>query len=308
MNNEFDYIPISQVRVDSRKRSPKGLDRLMPSISEIGLLNPITVTAIEFEQEGSLRRFYRLAAGLSRLEACKLLGWEYIPAFIRKFDNVDLEIAEIDENLVRSELTVLERGEQYLRRKELYETKHPETKHGANLKSVENQEASESRAARTSSFVEDTAKKTGAAPRTVTEDVQIAAKLDPWVKKMIRNTDLADHKKELVRLARIGEAETQTRVAEIVVRGEASSVAHALNLVTGKSATRKRRVRTVTVPLHAEKAASILAGKFAGAHLDALIYCLQRERDQARGRSDAPAPEPTARVVQFGQRQPQQSA
>ncbi len=43
---------------------------------------------------------------------------------------IDAQLAEIDENLVRHELNALEHSEQTLKRKELYEAKHPQTKAG----------------------------------------------------------------------------------------------------------------------------------------------------------------------------------
>ena len=65
-------------------------------------------------------------AGYHRLEACRELGWTSIPAVIVEFDDLHAEIAEIDENLVRNELTALERSEQFRRRKDVYEAIHPE--------------------------------------------------------------------------------------------------------------------------------------------------------------------------------------
>ena len=95
-------------------------------------------------------------------------------------DNVDARIAEIDENFVRLELTVLERSEQ------LYEARHPETRHG-----VAGGKASGAtrRADRTnansapvpSSFSRDTAAKTGRSERSVQEDTRIAERVTPAV-------------------------------------------------------------------------------------------------------------------------------
>lgn len=57
----------------------------------------------------------RLIAGYHRLEACKRLGMDKIQANVRKVDEVHAELAEIDENLIRNELTALERCEQLAR-------------------------------------------------------------------------------------------------------------------------------------------------------------------------------------------------
>ena len=88
------------------------------------MLNPVAIT----EQR-------TLIAGRNRLEACRKLGWREIPVIIFSLSDVDRQIAEIDENLIRNELTVLERSEQLVRRKALYECKHPETKAGGDRKS-----------------------------------------------------------------------------------------------------------------------------------------------------------------------------
>jgi hypothetical protein len=43
-----------------------------------------------------------------RDQSGKALGWHEVPAVIVSYDDIDAELAEIDEDLVRSELTVLE--------------------------------------------------------------------------------------------------------------------------------------------------------------------------------------------------------
>ena len=61
-----------------------------------------------------------LVAGARRLAACKQLGWTEIPATVVELYDIDLELAEIDENLIRMELTALDRAEQLERRKWIF--------------------------------------------------------------------------------------------------------------------------------------------------------------------------------------------
>jgi predicted HTH domain antitoxin len=69
------------------------------------------------------------------------------------------ELIEIDENLIRNEAMVMERGELLKRRKEIYEVKYPETRQGvAGAKSRWNANEDYSFV---STFTEDTATKTG---------------------------------------------------------------------------------------------------------------------------------------------------
>src|SRR5205807_649917 len=112
-------IPVAEIKVPRDRRDPGDVAELADSIRELGLLQPITVTPD-----------YRLVAGGRRLRAFKALRLPEIPAVVRRLDEITAELAEIDENLVRLELTHLERGEQLARRKALYLTLHPETGQG----------------------------------------------------------------------------------------------------------------------------------------------------------------------------------
>jgi len=112
MKVEISKILISETR---RAVDPESVSRLADSIKDIGLLNPITVTS------GN-----RLIAGAHRLEACRMLGWLEIDINVVDLDNLQAELAEIDENLIRNELHFIKRGEQLSRRKDIYEVLHPE--------------------------------------------------------------------------------------------------------------------------------------------------------------------------------------
>lgn len=193
-------IPIHAVTVpDYRLRSlrPNLVAELARSIEQVGLLNPICVT------ERGL-----LVAGRHRLEACRSLGWEEIPHTVVDLDDLTIRLAEVDENLIRADLTALERGEHMVERKRVYELLHPEAPSGRG--------GDRGGANETVSFASDTAAKTGASERTVQLDVQVGS-LPPEVRDAIRDTPVADRKMDLVGLARMGpeeQAETITALRD----------------------------------------------------------------------------------------------
>ena len=90
-------------------RKPAGdVTRLARSINEIGLLNPITVQATQIYEPGGARNGYSLIAGLHRLEACLSLGHETIRAHVVAFgEDLQTDLAEIDEDLIRNELPLI---------------------------------------------------------------------------------------------------------------------------------------------------------------------------------------------------------
>lgn len=181
---------ILNIVVSAGRRPLRDLTELAASINDVGLLNPITVTPD-----------YRLVAGYHRLEACRSLGWTDIPVNIIELSAEDLEIAEIDENIVRHEFTVLDRAEQLKRRKEIYEAKHPETKqHVAGGYGKAKDASADSAVA---SFAKDTAKKTGRSTRVVHEEVQIARNITPYLKSVLRGTDLENDRTALIRISRM---------------------------------------------------------------------------------------------------------
>ena len=169
-------IKISEIKINPGRRDTqqRNVEELARSIAAVGLMNPITVT-----QDNTL------IAGLHRLEAVKLLGWTEIECTVSDADGLQAELAEIDENFVRAGLSHRELGDLLLRRKELYEAIHPETRQGQrNGQTAKNDKLTVLAA---KPFSEDTADKLGISKRTVERLVQTAANLTPEAKKTIRD-------------------------------------------------------------------------------------------------------------------------
>jgi ParB/RepB/Spo0J family partition protein len=161
-------IALSSISISNRVRAlrPEAVDAMAGSMRDRGLLSPITVRPLE---EGK----YPLITGHHRYEAARKLGWENIPAIIRKgLDAVEAELCEIDENLIRADLTPAEQAAHHRRRKELYELKHPETKRAATLKRGQEKAPSRQNGETENRYSKDTAEKTGASERTVQRHVE----------------------------------------------------------------------------------------------------------------------------------------
>jgi N6-adenosine-specific RNA methylase IME4 len=154
-----------------------------------------------------------LTVGRHRLEAERQRGHAFIRAEIRDLDEDEARLAEIDENLVRADLSPAERALHFRERKRLYEQAHPETKHGAvgrGGKSSQNEK----------SFVEDTAAKTGKGRSTIARDVARANNIGDLLPDVI-GTSL-DRGDELDALAKLSEPEQQA-LARRAANGETVS-------------------------------------------------------------------------------------
>lgn len=101
-----ETVPIKSIVVPAerlRKVNPTAVELLADNIKERGLIYPLVVR----RETGN--KSYRLIAGEHRLEAAKSLGWSEIAAIVRIADDTRMaqledEIEEIDENVVREEM------------------------------------------------------------------------------------------------------------------------------------------------------------------------------------------------------------
>ena len=92
---EITNVPVGDIKIRFRLRDPSDekVVEIAESISQIGLLNPIT-----------LDTKHHLIAGFHRLLAFKSLKRDTIPAVIKDVDDKYGDLCEIDENLKRAEL------------------------------------------------------------------------------------------------------------------------------------------------------------------------------------------------------------
>jgi ParB/RepB/Spo0J family partition protein len=200
-------LSVHQITVGNRQLdiNEDNVLALMDSITKVGrLIQPIVVTCHGTGAYG--RGAYQLKAGAHRLEACKRLGWEQIDVLVTDFAGRQGMLAEIDENLVRRDLSDAERAKLTAERKRIYELEHPETKKGAvNQHTVANRQNGEKHPDR---FTKDTAKNTGRSERSVQRDAARGEALGPDVLDKIKGTNL-DKGTELDALAKLPKEEQQ---------------------------------------------------------------------------------------------------
>jgi hypothetical protein len=129
----------------------------------------------------------------------------------------DAEMHEIDENLIRADLTPAEQAAHLARRKALYEQKHPETKHGVNQFTEErNRQIGET----VDRYTKDAAKKTGASERSIQRHVARGERISNIADTV--GTAL-DQGSELDALARL----PHDRQAELIARAKAGEAVSA---------------------------------------------------------------------------------
>lgn len=196
-------ISPDEVKVKGGRRSlnEDKVKWMAQSIEEIGLLNPIT---IDLE--------YNLIAGAHRLEAVKRLGRDTIECNQVDLKGLQAELAEIDENLVRHNLNHIDEADQLLRRKEIYEELHPETRQG--MRNGQTSKTETVSVLETKSFAADTAAKTGITERAVRGKIQIAKNLTPEVKAVVKESGISE--KNAIKLARIKDEDKQKEAAQML--------------------------------------------------------------------------------------------
>lgn len=98
-------IDLIDARSDQPRKNFENIDELAESIKEYGLLNPIVVS----KNNGK----YEIIAGERRYRASIQAGLKKIDAIVRDFDQKDIDILSLVENIQREDLSALEEAEAY---------------------------------------------------------------------------------------------------------------------------------------------------------------------------------------------------
>ncbi|HTM72238.1 MAG TPA: MT-A70 family methyltransferase, partial [Pseudolabrys sp.] len=215
----LDAITISSHRMRNLRSDVVG--QLAESIGRQGLLQPVLLRPF--------RNRYQLIAGRHRLEAVRTIGHTSISAVILSGLDADrAALAEIDENLVRAELSPAERALHVARRKQLYEREHPETKHGGKREKASRQSGDLKR------FTKDAAAKIGRSERTIQREIA-RTKIVDLVDVVGTSLDEAD---ELDKLAALPKPVQRDLIAR-AKSGERVTAKHVLKKISRENRERE---------------------------------------------------------------------
>lgn len=202
--SRFLNIAIADIRIGDRLRKVDAdwVDAIALSMEKIGQQQPILVS-----RQGDK---FKLVAGAHRLAAAKKLNWEKIDAIIVEGTNLELRLHEIDENLLRRELSEMDRAAFLLERKTVWEQLHPETargKAGAAARWMQGTSLS---------FASDAAEKLQLSVRSIRRAIA-RMRIDASVRDEIAGTYIADNGSILDALARLTPPE-QRKVVKLMLR------------------------------------------------------------------------------------------
>ena len=223
MNKQVLSLPLDLIEVGERLRAIDAdyVALIAASMAERGQDTPVTVT------EADANGRHRLIAGGHRMAAARAAGLPRIDAIVSDANEQQAKLLEIDENLMRRELSQLDRAVFLVERQRVWEELHPETAHGKAKKS-KGLEKTTSLSSFAESFTAATAAKLGVDVRTIQRAVA-RAKIDPHVRAQLAAHPVADSGAELDKIA-AQPVLMQAKIAVALTRADnpARSVAAAL--------------------------------------------------------------------------------
>ena len=224
---EIKSIPIADIAVTDRIRpiDENQAAVLAASIKAVGLITPITVRLTPNAKIGK----YTLVAGAHRLRACIINEATEIDAIIVKGDQTASKFIEVTENLIRNDLSVIDRAAHVQVLRDLYENEHGEIKAGRPNNSANIAPLFEG------GFTQYVSDRLGISKRSYAYLNQIAQTLNPSLRERLRGTPIADNQAALLKFSKMEQAEQQ-RIALTIEKTDAD-IKQAVKAVEGKLAT-----------------------------------------------------------------------
>ena len=243
--NAYHTIRIASIQVpEGRLRAvdPDWAACLGAMFKETGQRTPVDVVA-----DG---KRYLLVTGAHRLAAARIAKWKEIDARVLEPKPgqapAELRLYEILDNLAHRSFTALERCEAFHDLKQIYETRHPDTKHGGDRKSqaARNKEKNQDPIF---GFCSSAAESTGFARSTVALAIQIFQGLTPQSRERLRGSVFAEKQSDLKTLSAL-EPDQQSRVLDLILGEPPRTLADALVIAEGRRpvSESERLFRTVS--------------------------------------------------------------
>ncbi len=234
MEWQIEMTRVADISVGKRLRKveEEKVSDLVGSIAAIGLLHPIVV-----RRHPKHPKRFQLVVGASRLAAVKRLGLKKVKATVVNCDDLGAKLMEVDENLIRKELTELERAEHHKLRKDILEERGEARTRGGDRRSNEQN-------AHLKSYADQAGGKLGIHPATVRRHVHRAEKIDEDVKNEIKGTRF-DTGVELDALADMSHDEQRKAVHMIFETGKAHSFRQVIQRDRRRATERLRDIDVV---------------------------------------------------------------
>jgi len=223
-------IPVEKITVSRSHRTPMHgkVAAMAESLRKSKqLLQPIMVRKSKTSDDK-----YDLVFGAHRLAAAKAVPWKTIPAIITTMGDLECKLAEIDENIERANLSVIEESSALAERQRIYTelalkpTLTTSPQQGTPCVDLADATPHTS-GTMVSDFVADTAATTGLSERTVERRLAAGKTLSTTAVDILKDTPTGDSQAQVTALAALPKSE-QVEVAKLIKAGEADSVKEAI--------------------------------------------------------------------------------
>lgn len=255
-------IPLKLIRepADGRPIDPAHVANLAVSMSEIGQENAISVRLLKDSERGEDGCIYMRTRGGHRRAAAELLGWKTIGAKVRNERAEIAAMAEVDENLLRRDLTPLERAQAFAERLDAWAALHPERvkleagaprpKKPGRPKNSDKLSAFLNGRPPLMGFSAETASQAGLSPRTIERALAVYRAIPAGQQARLHGTWIASNDAALRQLAGIADPAEQAAAIDVLLAGQTRNVAAARAIAAG--ADPEAAVKTPTRQIAAE--------------------------------------------------------
>lgn len=235
-------LPVDQIvwRTDRRPLTPAKVESLRVSMRENGFVGAIMVrqvrTADGRSQTEGVYGHHRHTAWIAE-------GGKTIPALIRALTDDEARQIEIDENLIRGELTPLERAEALMERFRVWGRRFPDrvVSDGATVAPKRGRPSNLDKmseflggAPATMGFAAETAADIGLNEKTVRRAMETVQGLSEPLRQQLHNTWIASNDGVLRQLAARGNPDAQAQAITVLLSGQTKNVLDAIALAEGR--------------------------------------------------------------------------
>lgn len=162
---------------------------------------------------------HMLVAGAHRLAAARKLGRPDIEVIVKDYDDVQAVLAEVSENLIRAELTTLDRAIFLRAGKAAWDALYPGARRGGDRRSRARAEKISNGETLPFGFSRATADAVGLSERTIRDAIALVDALGADAPRL-QGLPVADHASELKALAKL-DAAKRGKVVDRLAAGEA---------------------------------------------------------------------------------------